>query len=460
MLEKWTAFVAKERNHTWRPSRWSSLCNKHFLPEDYKDQSSEALRKHLRAEAFPTLLSKRSEPLPEPTITSPTPDIIQQECNRICRLCGQNTTDQNSVNLHGNMELLALVVKYLPDVNVDNSSDILPKEICLDKCYEKLQSFAEFVENVKNVQEILRHKFYDFNDRPLESNGRMFKIKQEPIVKIKEEKIPINFNYSTSSNIDEFDPNFNQHLLNCDDFFDMSSGKMMEITDLSKVFIDLAENLSDDDEPMDNPELSQISKNNNKIEIISSIPMLKKERLNEDDVDFHDGSSQTGEILNEHSYSKSPIGFDQLIPCKTEDNENFSMPKIHIIDYSFLKHKCVICSALFETMPGLIEHQKQVHQKQFSCPKCLGIWTDFRQFYKHKAKCLNGAKVSKITSHFRKCTQCHVLFKSGQGYKNHSLSRCAKFRRQKSAVSKKAYAYLAFCLKHFSFIDLIYFLCS
>lgn len=477
ILTKWTEFVRKCKNQpNWKPSRWSSICNKHFLPTDFKVQKG-LLRKHLKSEAVPTIeaphtaiVNATGPPslIPaavEPTstsltlseaITNATLPLDRSSIGTQCRLCTQIICNEG-VNIFNCESLQEWTSKYLPRLNI-LSDDCLPKCIC-PSCFHQLEQFDRFSEVAMQSQNSFcaeladtvpsstcnsfRHSF----DAP-----RVIKIKQEPIVNIKEENYILNTapTATEQQHSEEFENNLSSLLLS--DFYQYglgSGGHIMEITDLTNDFINLTEDDNNGAEGMHheiNIKPNILALRNNSVAGGSGMLHLKQEDgLVIDDFCDEDDLSKAM-ISNEHSYCKFnlPQFLDGNAPrlIKTEKKEEHAapvaqiplvtVPKIYIIDNALLKHDCDRCGDMFETRAMLVDHQRRAHHDRFLCGLCKTRFLNFSAFYFHKLNCAyrRGYLTTAGRRKYWQCTQCKVFFRLQLGFKNHAKRQiCGRLLR-------------------------------
>ncbi|XP_004531399.1 uncharacterized protein LOC101460263 [Ceratitis capitata] len=300
LMQKWLDFA--QRGPDWQPSKWSSICSRHFREEDF---NCAADRKILKKTAVPCLLEQKQTPATEsvnndqqhieeiskakvpdqgktkPTTQVDTPnveafgetceDFEEEEDQSLqathsqsspnvakinCRLCG-NACSLAVVSFSTNFEIYGMIQKCFPTLNIQKD-DHLPKELCR-QCLKRLESFSRFIDKVLETQSELQRKYRTekpnnntrFAERPL-------KVKQEPTVRVKQE-VPEAYNSFLSDDLDmamdegceqepDADTNVEQKFDFCD--FPMLNAQdiinncdIMEIINLDDPFI----NIPDDD---------------------------------------------------------------------------------------------------------------------------------------------------------------------------------------------------------------------
>lgn len=169
VLKEWIKFVNKDKS--WTPSKFNSICSKHFLQNDY---SHGTRRKFLKTQAIPSSYNQMQKS-PEISIASSIADsedvgidyIDVPENLDICGLCG--VEDQFKNDLNENMDLIK---KVLPNLMIAPKN--ISKKICMD-CYSKLQLYEKFMDKVTKTQE------EDERIMVPPSVQEKVRIKQEPI---------------------------------------------------------------------------------------------------------------------------------------------------------------------------------------------------------------------------------------------------------------------------------------
>ncbi|XP_030556738.1 zinc finger and SCAN domain-containing protein 10 [Drosophila novamexicana] len=174
LLQKWRDFT--QRNGQWMPSKWSAVCSRHFVDADFNCSNN---RKTLKKNAVPTVR------VPEETlnviveqVTLPATDAVPaSSCSgtkSTCRFCG--IAALNCVSFEKSFELFAMIQKCFPTLQILQDDTLpLPKEICGD-CCRQLERFSKFCDVVIVAQGELQRKY-----------RRQLKIKQEPVVRVKQE---------------------------------------------------------------------------------------------------------------------------------------------------------------------------------------------------------------------------------------------------------------------------------
>lgn len=225
VLAKWIKFTNRGAN--WKPSRWNSICSRHFDRSDFREYLS---RKCLKKDAIPTIVMKNNisyetyhlstaaaSPDDTRTVNSEQDEYSSgqmidegkmetSEMIEACRLCGERADNLtcNPLRSLDEPEIELMFRKCLPAVNINGYLDQC-RIICTD-CVSQLKQYSNFIDKVLAYQ----HEFgttehfdcFTTNENSLvhenatkfpiksstpNSNAALF-IKQEP-VNVKQEKI-------------------------------------------------------------------------------------------------------------------------------------------------------------------------------------------------------------------------------------------------------------------------------
>lgn len=163
ILIEWIKFTNRGLN--WKPSRWNSICSRHFVKSDFREDLS---RKCLKKDAIPTILTKNtisyetfhfSPGSPEDigTIQSEQDDYIvsrvedgkgPSEIIEMCRLCGERADGLtcNPVRTLDEPEIELMFRKCLPAVNIYGCMDQC-RAICVE-CIAQLRQYSDFIDKV------------------------------------------------------------------------------------------------------------------------------------------------------------------------------------------------------------------------------------------------------------------------------------------------------------------------
>ncbi|XP_039228848.1 uncharacterized protein LOC6529641 isoform X2 [Drosophila yakuba] len=180
LLQKWKEFT--QRSGQWMPSKWSALCSRHFVDEDFNCSHN---RKTLKKNAVPSIrvseedsinghleqLSPSNRPTHKQTL-SRAAESAATGVKATCRFCGSSAT--NCTSFDKSFELFGMIQKCFPTLQI-LQDDTLPKEICQECCVQ-LERFSQFIDVVMLAQSELQRKY-----------RRQLKIKQEPLVRVKQE---------------------------------------------------------------------------------------------------------------------------------------------------------------------------------------------------------------------------------------------------------------------------------
>lgn len=223
LLAKWIKFT--DRGLNWRPSRWSSICSRHFDSSDFREYLS---RKCLKKTAIPTIVTKNNISYETyqicennscentRTMHSELDDDLavaameqsqhneksESEAIENCRLCGERgdehlLSNSNPTATLDDHEIDAMFRKCLPTVSIHSDVD-QSRAVCVD-CVSQLRQYSDFIDKVLSYQRdldlqsnndsfistenILRGKGINFcpkNQTSSTADATMF-IKQEPI---------------------------------------------------------------------------------------------------------------------------------------------------------------------------------------------------------------------------------------------------------------------------------------
>lgn len=123
-------------------------------------------------------------------------ESIERLCEILCRLCGGTFNEQQLVCYSS---FLNLIIKCFPTLNLENY-EYFPKQICFD-CREKLINFSIFIDKTMTAQKYLTDQLIynlpNITENFLDNKKIMPRIKQEPIVVIKEEKVDKKIDFSS-----------------------------------------------------------------------------------------------------------------------------------------------------------------------------------------------------------------------------------------------------------------------
>lgn len=175
LLQKWIDFT--DRGAYWKPSRWSSICSRHFANNDFREYLS---RKCLKKNAVPSIVTKNNisyetyhisehnsttnshcgddDLSDEHKATEMT--LVPSSANTRtigCRLCGDLIEElPNTPSTHphhiDNQETGEMIRKCLPSINIPRHGVGDQSNLICWICISHLQKFSEFVDKVLTFQ--------------------------------------------------------------------------------------------------------------------------------------------------------------------------------------------------------------------------------------------------------------------------------------------------------------------
>lgn len=226
ILDLWIKFTG--RGTIWKPSRWSSICSRHFNKSDFRDTEFLS-RKCLKRNAVPTIITQNSISFETyhisddptnyynnaPALHSNNENVeygaiseARNDCSNektllemTCRLCGERINqfyDDNQVPQSlDDFVIDTMIKKCLPTMILSSDND--QSRVICGGCNSQLKQYSKFVDRVQSYQKDLIHSnFQDYvetnnnNQTPAtdilpDSSNSTF-IKQEPTVNVKQEK--------------------------------------------------------------------------------------------------------------------------------------------------------------------------------------------------------------------------------------------------------------------------------
>ncbi|XP_055838926.1 zinc finger protein 473 [Episyrphus balteatus] len=417
LLEKWIEFANREPD--WKPSKWSAICSRHFAIDDFRNVNS---RKTLKKTAIPTIKSttwndQSDEQLPPClTLQNHEKDLKIPESN--CRLCG--ICCRPVATFATNFEIFGMIQKCFPTLNIQ-LDDNLPKDMC-SGCLKRLNSFSEFVDTVLNTQKHLHGTIR--SEKFIKPPERQLKIKQEPVVNVKQE-VAEHFDSFLSDELEE-EQDCEQKFSFCD--FPMLNTQdiinncdIMEIINLDDPFIDIPDDENGNEiGDIVNPGLftpkSLISSKLDSINLVHehnyAMPIECKESINltnvyktekMEDKDDHDvvasslppdtlitakpkfsNNSESTIIGNDlqFSHNSSASSGGKLMVTSVSDllprpkvEANVKKPNIVVLNESIVKtasafqlHPCCMCQSQFFSAEGLSHHVAKTHFPMVTLP--------------------------------------------------------------------------------------------
>lgn len=330
ILDLWIKFTG--RGTTWKPSRWSSICSRHFIKSDFRDTKFLS-RKCLKRNAVPTIIVRNNISYEtyvisnHPTnningpalhsnietdeygVTSEAIDDCSNEKNLLfemtCRLCGERGNQFSNDN--GNQVFQGLddfgidtmIRKCLPTMNLDSDNE-QSRAIC-GYCHSQLKQYSGFVDRVQSYQKDLIYsnsncqdyfKTNNSNQTPIietlaESSNSIF-IKQEPTINVKQEKSDgFNNSRKTQDLLKNVHPTYTKPSNNDENFQTVATELMrsMPANSAESVNVQCSEKQAGNEiEQMGNCEIMEIITLNNPVSFI--------DLATEDDPTGHAGCTQ------------------------------------------------------------------------------------------------------------------------------------------------------------------------
>lgn len=424
--------------------------------------------------------------------------------DQLCRLCARvesiEDTSSGSTSSIDDPLTSSNILKCLPSIRLD-ASDEFPKKVCAE-CLNKIQQFSVFVDVVANVQMYFLRK--PFRSREEQSTaitrqaGITFSnsvvaikpviIKQEPIVKVKQEVIDsfrtglVAQEQATSKAavvpVDLF-PENDAFCEFCDAFFlnnvelknhivKYHSGnskevpnncEIMEIITVRNAFVDLADNCVDDEydqQVMEQPTEHSVEQHDKTNYYVPLEHVLKVEHLN--DYEHREQLRLLNAIQNDHSYAQSssngvfmPLnesGLKQepssalqqltdtsfkVFESSTSDDQRVDDVYEKNMSYSQNTRTCSICSIKCKSIYNLLVHKKKHKRaevrrslKNRQCYDCRATFTSKLALKNHKQLLCQVRK--SLT-----CTVCQTNFCKLVLLRIH-MKRCSKHNLRSDAV--------------------------
>ncbi|KAH8410375.1 hypothetical protein KR215_001244 [Drosophila sulfurigaster] len=398
LLQKWKEFT--QRSGQWMPSKWSAVCSRHFVDADFSCCNN---RKTLKKNAVPTVRVAATEslnviveqvtlPPPAAATTAPTETPPVSGTKSTCRFCG--TSALNCVSFDKSFELFGMIQKCFPTLQILQDDTLpLPKDICGD-CCRQLERFSQFCDVVMLAQSELQRKY-----------RRQLKIKQEPVVRVKQEACESIDNLFP----DELDMGLEEHEQEADDetehkfpFCDfpmlnaqdiINNCDIMEIINLDDPFI----NITDDADPVNAasatlpalPSVNEmlqselLTEEHNYAKEDWQLPALQQYKTEKVECVDSQATSTAEQAATAEATTRSskPIVTNvSQIPhpmlCKllpppppppTTATTTNSKPNIVVLNDSVVKssafrlHNCTLCTTKFFTAESLNQHYAQLH---------------------------------------------------------------------------------------------------
>lgn len=460
ILQKWIVFT--DRGSDWKPSRWSSICSRHFVSSDFRDYLS---RKCLKKYAVPSVINKPNVPFEAFSISNRqnsnsgneedniSLEPIDQQCIKNfefkvnekissendrsrsfnCHLCGEHIDDDYTDSIDNN-EIIDLLSKCLPSIQIClalNNSKIVCSE-----CTNHLRNYNDFIDRILSFQRSISDESGSskiLENRLNMNNSNLF-IKQEPII-IKQEIID-----STSTRRGPVDL-YNRNL---------SSGKMQfneETRDnafcqhCDRIFVSNAELSLHACKGLQNNHVITNAHNNNNCEIMEIITLNKpisfidlasdEQNTNEKLVckkEINSDMDRREFVQIEHAYAKNvtiPLQYHLKQEMDTtNDSEELGEQRVSFyngITENYEEEtnetfRCLKCNRNFNSKSVLKDHMKKLHSfKVKSCSICSTEFKSVYDFLLHKNK-FHGSKYQ--------CNKCKRKFSTHFILKNHERFSC------------------------------------
>lgn len=462
ILNLWIKFTG--RGSSWKPSRHSSICSRHFLPTDFREYCS---RKCLKRNSVPTIEMKNSisyetfhisnhlnnnnnttamkysnnEAADEYRVINEARDDNYNEkllFEMRCRLCGERIYQFLNVDM-GNLDdfrVDTMIRKCLPTMNISPDND--QSRVICSCCNSQLKQYSEFVDRIHSYQKDLIYsncQEYDVETNQtcsatnaLPESSSIF-IKQEP-VNVKQEKTD-----GSKRKPHDFLKNLHStHMIsNNEKNFPTVATKLQPIADFELLNDEYSEKRTESDrEQMGSSEIMEIITLNNPVSFIdlaeddpgghADTKKLKMENLTDIDRRF--------EV--EHAYAKRVQATSTVHHLKEEISEvvNENESGINSILTELVPNTS---ASKIMTCESMVDHQKYSPTlKKKECSLCGDVFESVTEYLRHKSKihrstCHHGCKRkfnSKLVigSHER---HCNLFFRS-----KHNLNREGKYEEK------------------------------
>lgn len=449
----------------WKPSRWSSICSRHFLSSDFRGHS---FRKYLKPLAIPTVTIKKME---FNTIDLDMNDYChEQQADRLCRLCARvesiedTSTSSSGINSIEDPLTASNIAKCLPNIRLDGASDQFPKKVCAE-CLTKIQQFSLFIDIVADVQAYFLQK--TFRNREEQSTaltrqtgGITFSnsvatikpviIKQEPIVKVKQEVmdsfrtglvaqehatakaavVPVDLFPENDAFCEFCDVYFinnvelKNHIVNfhTDDSREVPNNcEIMEIITLENAFVDLAGNCVDDEYDQQNMEQAtehSVEQHDKANYYIPLEHVLKVEHLN--DYEHREQLRLLNAIQNDHSYAQISSNGVFMPLNESGLKQEPSSALQQLTDTSFKVFESSTRDD--QRLDDVYKEKKSYCQTSRKCSTCSIKCKSVYHLLVHKKK-HRKAEVRRSLQN-RQCYDCKTTFTSKLALKNHKRLLC------------------------------------
>lgn len=363
------------------PSKWSAVCSRHFVDSDFNCSNN---RKTLKKNAVPTVrVADDTLNVLVEQVTRATTDTQQLPTTggtrSTCRFCG--IAALNCVSFDKSFELFGMIQKCFPTLQILQDDTLpLPKDICGD-CCRQLERFSQFCDVVIVAQGELQRKY-----------RRQLKIKQEPVVRVKQEAcesldnlFPDELDMGLEEGCCDHEPETNDEteqkfqfcnfpMLNAQDI--INNCDIMEIINLDDPFI----NITDDadvaqSQPVNVPVLPQaelLSEEHNYAKEDWQLPPLqqyKTEKVEGAELQEQPQSQANAPaeprsckpIVTNVSQIPNPL-ICELMPPPATTKPNIVVLNDSVVQSSaFRLHNCTFCTTKFFTAESLQQHYALAH---------------------------------------------------------------------------------------------------
>lgn len=305
-----------------------------------------------------------------------------------------------------------MINKCFPTLSIEDNISF-PKHICTD-CSKQVQDFSCFIDRVFAAQNQLELKFLnqtkviDNLERKthlFKENVKTVKIKQEPVVIIKEEILEPSRNFDRSFGSENYN-NSKHKIRYCED----CNAYFFNDIELEAHIKNLHSNTQN--------EIMEIISNENNIliDIVESSEEYEDENFeNNSKSDLMKIEEILDTNLIDHTYSKLNESFEQ---CKSENIE--------------ITIECNICNSNFDTYLELSTHNVSMHTiDSQTCKLCSLEFKSVYEYLMHnntkhtkprKLKAKNLIKLKKYKRIF--CPDCNQSFLSKLSFNNHKRFVC------------------------------------
>lgn len=453
-----------DRGSDWKPSRWSSICSRHFIEADFREYLS---RKCLKKNAIPSVQAKsnityetyhiqmhsndnnvqiaRSEP---ETIDDHEHCPDKQTTHReYCGLCG-TLVDHLLYNAFGSLDdydINTMYHKCLPTIRIPNDEGC--SRIICRECITQLQQYSKFVDRVVAHQRhfVIQHEYDDLeviddhSKKPIITSDKLLNIKQEPI-NVKQE-------YSETLNKRQMIEIKTSIVTKPKDF-----GIASRINQLKQTTSKFMENQQQPNEPRcvsNNCEIMEIITLNNPV-----IDLAAEENAANVNLKVESNRAVCEETFHSFDHIESEHSYARPIPCRLkqetvggdhaesdvdsydandEQNEmdasHFNCPKCekhfnsedllndHLARGNCVTSKiCPICSSEFKSVLEYLKHKTKEHASLLQCRKCMRKMRTRKLLECHERFCKKSpfylncrhcqkrmASISQMTKHLQHC---------------------------------------------------------